>query len=755
MSLRRLLLIAVLVFPCLLFAQTLVTEIEVRGNQTVEREAILATLETKVGMPFSAERIRRDLATLYRMGTFSDIRVEKEVHREGIRLIFRVTEKANIGKISFAGNKKVKEEKLRELIGFKALESPDQGSIAEAVEKIRRHYEEEGYHLAEISTEVKPMEGAETQELVFHLRENRQVRIRRVNFIGNQAFSDRELVKLLKSRARGRWSWLTSSGKYDPETIKRDIAFLIYHYQNHGYLKVKVTAPQVYLSRDREWITLTFQLTEGVPYHIREVDVAGDVLTTPEEMIAGMSTKPKNLYSREKLEEDLQNFSLLYGDQGYAFALIDPVIRADDESRTADITIRIEKGKRVYLEKIAISGNTITRDKVIRRELQIKENALYNETKLRESRRRVEALGYFEEVNFATPRGSTDETIVLNITVKEKPTGTFTIGAGFSSAENFIFNAAIAKNNFFGFGVSGQASMELSSRRQLFILSAEDPYFLDSRWILGVSGFKTVNVFNDFDRRSFGGTLTLGRRVFDYTSLRTTYQIEDVDVGDFRTAVPAAFSQNLSGLTSSGTLSLDRDTRNNRLFPSKGMFQSVSGEFAGIGGDNKFIRVVENFRYYQPILHRSVVGKFNLTVANIKSLTNQPVPLFERFFMGGINSLRGYTLRSIGPAVQIPQTPAGGDSEFVFGGNKMLQLNFELELPIYDPAGFKAVGFVDTGQAYSEEDSITLTNLRTNYGFGMRWNSPIGPLRFEWGIPIKNQPDEDPVVFNFAIGSFF
>ncbi|MBI2083147.1 MAG: outer membrane protein assembly factor BamA [Deltaproteobacteria bacterium] len=729
--------------------------IQVVGNQGAEREAILATIRSRTGQFFSRSRIREDIAALFKMGVFDEIQVEQIRREGGIVLIYRVVEKTNITKIVFKGNKKAKEDKLRELIDLKSYTSIDAGKLAASVRKIRTHYEEEGYQLVKISTEYKPDPESGGQELIFHINENEPIRLRRVRFIGNKAFSDKNLRKLLKSKQKSRWSWLTSSGKYKEELIQRDIAFLIYHYQNHGYLKVRVTAPQVYLSKDRKWLDLTFHVTEGVPYTIRTVDIQGDLLTTRQELISGLKTKPNQLYSREKLEEDLQRFSALYGDQGYAFALINPHIEADDESRTADITFLIEKGKKVTIEKINISGNNITRDKVVRRELLVKENTLYNETRLRESRRRIEALGFFEEVNFATPRGSSDDQIVLNITVKEKPTGTFTIGAGFSSAENFIFNAAIAKNNFFGYGVSGQLSMELSSKRKLFILSAEDPYFLDTNWILGVSGFRTENVFSDFDRRSFGGSLTLGHRIFDYSSFRFMYQIEDVSLGDFRTTVPAKFNQNLSGLSSSATVSLQRDTRNNRLFPSSGMFQNVAGEFAGLGGDNRFARVTENFRYYQPIWKDYVVGKLNVTIGNISSLDDNPVPLFERFFMGGINSLRGYTLRSIGPSVQIPSTPEGGDSQFIFGGNKMLQLNLELELPLYIPAGFKAVTFMDSGQAYSEEQNISLTTLRYNYGFGFRWNSPVGPLRFEWGIPIKKQAGDDPVVFNFAIGSFF
>ncbi len=736
-----------------------VRALSIQGNEKTEEQAIRAVLKTRVGDTLSAEMIRQDIEAIFHLGSFEDIRVEKEPFEGGVRLIYLVEERSKVTRITFEGNKKVKEEKLREFLDVKPFTAVDDAGMASTMKKIQDHYAAEGYHLAEVTPDFKTVSGSKDKELIFHIREGEGVRIRRVNFIGNQAFSDAELKSKLKSQEKGYWSWLSGHGKYEEEGIRRDVAFLVYHYQNNGYLKVKVGAPKVYLSRDKKWMTLTFHITEGHKYKVSKVSIEGDMLTTPEEMESKLVAKSGETYSRKKVEEDLLSFSQLYGDQGYAFANINPVIQPHDEPEakdpyTADITYSIQKGHKVTIERINISGNTLTRDKVIRREIPIKENTLYNETKLRQAKQRLEALGYFEEVNFATPRGSSDDKIQMNITVKEKPTGTFSIGAGFSSAENFIFTASVAKNNFFGYGISGQLSTELSSRRQYFVLSFEDPYFLDSSWILGLSAFRTVNVFTDFNRSSFGGSLTLGHRILDTSIFRWSYQVEDVNLDAFRTAIPAVFSQNLSGLTSSMTLSLQKDTRNNRLFPSKGVFNSVSSEFAGIGGDNEFARLTENFRYYLP-LWKSLVGKLNFSMGEIYSLNNLPVPLFERYFLGGVNSLRGYFLRSVGPSFQMPVSPQGGDTRFVYGGNKNLQFNTELEFPLYEPAGFKLVTFFDAGQAFAEEEQFTLKGLRTDYGFGLRWNSPLGPLRFEWGIPIDRRPGEDSVIFNFTIGSFF
>lgn len=740
--------------PSLARADGVIREIHAQGNRRVEEATILATIESQVGQAYSADKVRRDLQALYKLGAFDNVQVEKGTAGGGVKLTYIVSERSQISKITFLGNKKIKDEKLREVIDVKPFGSADAARLDSSIRKIQEKYVSEGYHLAEVTTEFRDIPNGTGQELVFNIREGAPVRIKRINFIGNKTFSDKELRSKVKSKEKGYISWLTSSGKYQDEQIKRDVAFLAYHYQNNGFLKVKVSPPQVYLSKDRKWITVTFHVVEGEKYKVKNVGLEGDVLTTKEELQSRFKLKPGELYARKSVEEDLMTLATIYGDQGYAFANINPNIQPHDEDLTADVTYVIQKGPRVYIDRINVSGNTITRDKVIRREMMLKENSLYNESRLKMSQQRLQALGYFEEVNFATPRGSSDDRIDVNITVKEKPTGNFSIGAGFSSAENFIFTASIAKQNFLGYGISGQFSTELSSKRQLFVLSFDDAHFLDSDWLLGVSGFRTVNVFTDFERRSFGGSASLGHQLFDWSSIRFGYQIEDVNVGDFQTTVPAAFNQNLSGLTSSASMTLARDTRNNRLFPTRGMFTSGSVEYAGLGGDNEFLRLTGNFRYYQPVW-KSLVVKFNATIGQISSLNSLPVPLFERFFMGGVNSLRGYTLRSVGPSVFVPNTVAGGDNRFVYGGNKMLQFNLEFEFPVYDPAGLKFVTFLDAGNAFDETQNFAINRLRFDGGAGLRWNSPLGPLRFEWGFPFSRNPGENRSVFNFTIGSFF
>jgi outer membrane protein insertion porin family len=736
-------------------ASGIVKEIEFSGNVRTPEQTLRSTIRTAVGQPLDAATVDRDIAALYRLGQFRDIRVEGKPTAGGVVLTYILEEKSLVAEIEFEGNKKIKADDLRSEITQRNYSVLDEKAVAESMEKIRAAYAKKGFYLAEVGYRIEPTAQGDSK-LIFEVHEHEGVTVRRILFVGNKVFSDDELRKVVRTRQKGAFSFLTSSGKYEEEMLKNDMLLLAFHYLNHGYLKVKVSPPKTTISKDKRYIFVSFEIHEGQQYKVGNVSVSGDILTTPEELQAGLTTKPGQTYSQRKLEEDILKLTEMYGDEGYAYASIVPNTIPNDEARTADIDIRIAKGNRITIEHINISGNTTTRDKVIRRELELKEQDRYSDRSLRKSRENLMRLGYFEEVNFATPRGSRDNTMVLNITVKERATGTFNIGVGFSSVEHFMFNASIQKENFFGYGISGNISAELSSKRQLFMLAVNDPYFLDTKWMAGLSAYRNAYHYTDFRRESTGGDVTLGHRFFRDFSAQLGYTIEQVKVNDFAYTVPQFFQQDASGLTSALNLTLAYDTRDNRIMPTKGLYEIVSQEISGtkLGGDNDFYRV--NFRsmYYQP-LWKNLVFKQFFRVGYIKSLNDKPVPLFERFFAGGVFSLRGYEPDSVGPRLRIPNSISGSVEDFTYGGNKLMLFVTELELPIYDKAGIRAVAFFDAGNAYAENENFSFTNMQTDAGVGLRWNSPMGPLRFEWGFPINKRPGDSSVVFNFTIGNFF
>lgn len=752
MRFRKFFFVLFILFPIASWADPIVRAIDVKGNVGTPAETVLATIRSKVDQPYMRELVDADIKVLYRLGQFTDIRVEKQAAAGGVRLIYHVVEKPVIVSVRYEGNRKIKEKELDGEATVRPYKPLSEAELAETIEKIQALYTKKGYYLVDINYELKP--AADGMELVFRIQEHGKSAVRRVQFVGNKAFSDHALKKVLRTKERG--AFLFKSGKFREELLEQDIARLAYHYLDNGYLRVRIDTPRVDISKDRRHIFITFAVDEGKQYHIADVRVEGEILTTPEEIISRLKTKPKMLYKHSIVEEDMRFLTEFYGNEGYAYANIQPVPVPHDEDGTAELIFSVTKGKRITIERINILGNTTTRDKVIRRELKIKEGDLFNRHLIDESRARLMQLGFFEDIRFATPRGTRDDRANLNIEVKEKPTGTFNLGAGFSTAEDFFFTGSVQKQNFFGLGLSGQLAAEISKLRQQYVVQVTDPHFLDSEWILSLSSSRTIFRYPDYDRKAFGGAISLGHRLFEHMAVNFGYQIENVEAASFSFAVPELFRQNAKGLTSGVNMNVSYDTRDNRIFPTKGIYTMVNSELSGskLGGDNDFFRINYYGRIYQPIKW-GLVTKLYGRAGYIKSLGSRSIPLYERFFMGGPNSLRGFNLWAVGPKLRIPAGPAGGDADFVYGGNKMVQLNWELEAPIYAPGGFKAVVFFDAGNAFAEEQAFSFKNLRMNYGAGFRWVSPLGPLRFEWGFPIRRQPGESKVVFNFTIGDFF
>lgn len=729
----------------------IIRAIDIQGNHSVAADTIRATIHSRPGEPVNPDKISHDLKALFALGQFMDVRMEEI----GGFLRIVVRERPNIRDIKFEGNRKFKDNTLKEDLKIKPFQPLDGKDLSATIQKIRERYAKKGYYTVNIDYKLQPVEGADEMDLVFVIQENEKASVRKISFIGNKVFSDRQLRKLIRTKEKGLFSFLSSSGKFQEQTLEQDVMIMTFNYLNKGYLKIKVDKPRVDISKDMRTLYVTYRVEEGHRYRIDGIRVEGDILTTPDQILDMITVKSKQIFNQQRLENDVRAITNLYGDEGYAFVNVQPIPEAHEDD-TVDIIFRIDKGPRVRIEKINIIGNSVTRDKVVRREIKVKEGDIYNQRLVDLSRQKIMQLGYFSEVNFATPRGSKDDTLDINITVKEKPTGSFNFGAGFSTGENFILQGSIQKDNFFGYGVGGQFMAEWSSLRQQFNLNINDPYFLDTHWIVGINAYKSSFRFIDFRRDAMGAGINLGRRLFTNASINLGYQYEDIKVTDFTFAVPQVFINSRSGTTSEVMLTASYDTRDNRIFPNKGWLVTATTELSGakLGGSNNFTRTNGNIRWYQPI-YKGLGTKAYLRGGYIKSLNNSIIPLFERYFLGGPNSLRGFYPRTVGPTVQIPSGPAGAAGSFNYGGNKMAQANFELELPIYTPAGFKAVAFFDAGNAYAEEQNISLRNLRMNYGFGLRWISPMGPLRFEWGIPINRRADEDSVVFNFTIGDLF
>ncbi|MGE5184415.1 MAG: outer membrane protein assembly factor BamA [Acidobacteriota bacterium] len=776
-----------------------IERVQFRGNRKVEDDAIRVQLLSKPGTLLSESKLREDIRTMWKMGFFADIQVEGEVGPNGgLTLTFAVKEKPSIRKVLVAGNNEMELSKINDVIDLELDTIVDISKVKKNREKIADLYVQKGFYLATVDYEIKPVNEAEV-DVWFKIDEKAKVKIREVQFIGNNHISSDELRGAISTRRADALSFLNDSGVYSQEAFERDLLLVSAHYWDRGYANVKVGTPQLRLSRDKQYMYLSIPIDEGPVFTIGAVNFKGDLIGSAAENLKRIHMRPGMTFSRTVIAEDREALSAFYQDQGYAYANVLPLTKVDLDKRQIALTFEVARGKRAYFERINIRGNSKTRDKVIRREMKVAEGELFNNTNLEVSKRRIMALGFFENVTVSTKRGSSDEFVEVNVEVVERPTGTFQIGAGFSSVENFIAQAQISQNNLFGRGQTLALQAQISSLRQLFLLRFIEPYFLDTYWTFAFDLYNQSLGFYTYFRNATGGTLTWGYPLLFEAKVRDvraflTYKLEDVSVttnsGGFAslgaTTVPIASTSvaNLfrGGVTSSLKASLSWDGRNDRFLPTRGWYHTLFVEYADkyTGSQNKFLRIGGFIRHYMPI-GGPFVFKQNLEIGVTTSTDPLGVPITERYLVGGIYNIRGYAPFSLGPKLltQSPGDVGQALGTLPLGGNMQIINNNEVEFPLFKKVGISGVLFYDMGNAYNLEsrycsglqrknaqipiqfdpcfrfpDSI-ISGIRKSVGFGFRWISPIGPLRFEWGIPLDAQVGEDPLVFEFTIGNFF
>jgi len=752
--------------------------IRVEGHKRVEAQAVARALKSKLGEPFDPDNTAEDLRALYALGYFKDIRLLVQREADGIIYVVEVTERPVIRDIKLVGNDSISEEDLAEVVELKRFSILDQEEVRKAAAKIQEKYVEKGFFLAEVTPRIEEREGSEgaAVNVFFDIRENAKVQVKEIRFIGVEKLDRRKLLAVMALRPGSLLSFLTNEGIYRDEMLERDVAVIQQIYYDEGYINVRVDPPSVSISPDKRDVYITITVHEGDQYRIGELDVVGDLIEPREELLSKLGAKTGSVFSSTALRTDLEALTNVYHDEGYAYVNVNPATMVNPEAKTVSITFEIDKGRPVTVERIEIHGNTKTRDKVIRRELRIHEGELFNGTGMRRSKDRVTALGYFETVEVTQKQGSNAERVVVRVEVKEKATGTFQVGAGFSSMESFIFTAQIQQQNFLGWGYAVQANVQASGLRQLYQLSFYDPYFLDTSFIMSVDAYRTQGDFNGFLREATGGNLTIGRYLtpeYDLIASGTlTYEYINVEPQFGNQGVPLAGIFQ-SGSTRSVRGSLTWDRRNNRLFPSAGfqLFGSAEVSPGLFGSDFQYSRFSGYWRQYVP-LPLGAVFKWNMHAGIISPLDpDRPLPISEKYFLGGINSLRGYQLFSISPTRRVLRTLSPDSTiyrdrytqgDYAVGGNKQFWANVELEFPILEAAGVRGLLFYDAGNSFAEnehffqdkQDNVPL-GLFHSVGAGVRWFSPVGPLRFEWGVPLNRRPGDEPFKFEFNIGNFF
>ncbi len=778
------------------FQFRIIHHITLEGNRKVEDAAIFANLISKTGDRLSSESIRKDIKTLWGMDYFNDIRVYVEsVKKQKVVLKFVFEEKPSLRKVFISGNSEVELSDINDVLDLKKNSILNLTKVKENQKKIRALYKEKGYYLATLEHQIRPINDVEV-DVWYLIKERSKVEVKEITFVGNNKISDQEILSVIQTKPGNFLSFLTDSGVFSGEVFQRDLLIITAYYYDRGFIDLKIGEPNVQLSRDRQDIYVSVPITEGKQYTVGTIDFDGDIGDDKTSDYGVITLKEGKLFSRSDVGKTIKQVVNFYRNQGYAYADLKPITKKRKEAEIVDLTFRVKKGKKVYYERINIVGHTTTRDKVIRREINMLEGELYSQAAVDLSRQRITALGFFESVDISTQKGNSDDLIEITVEVKERKTGGFQFGVGFSSAEGIIAQTQISQENLLGHGHSLSLSLQFSGLRQLFSLRFVEPHLLDTDWTFATNLYNQVSAYDSFSRTSTGGDITFGRFLNYRTRAFLTYKIESVEAsnrnaGLFSLSSPSSRSiptditsvANLfrGGLTSSARVSFRYDSRNNRLFPSDGIFQDAFFEIADdfLFSENIFTRYGGFIRYYRKLFGNFVL-KLNADVGVITSRDPLGVPITERYLIGGIYDIRGFQPRSLGPLILIH--PSGEDAQSLIslplGGNLKFVWNSEIEFPILQSLGVSGVVFFDSGNSYNLEsrycndrdhalnsvsekynpcfrfpESFT-SGLRFSAGFGLRWQSPIGPLRFEWGIPLDRQPHEDPIVFEFAIGNF-
>lgn len=755
-----------------------VSEIKVEGQRKIEKDSVLNRLKLKKAQNYSQDdfktTVREDITTLFKTGFFSNVEVYVDTVADQKVVTFKVLEKPSVAEITWEGvSEDVKKEELGDALGIKAYEILNVAKLKEGQEKVQKFYEDKGYFLAKIDYAIEDVVKDETVRIKVTVKQNDRVKVKKITFLGNKKVPSSQLIIDQLVSEEGYFTGLSGSGQFKQDMFERWIQGIRFIYFNKGFIQAKIDRPQVTVTPDKKGIYITINIEEGEAFDVGEIDFSGDILFSRQELLDTMKLDENKIFAYDVLQKDLGELQAKYGDLGYAFANVNPQWKVKESERKVDIVFDFDKGNKVYFGRIQVVSNSKTRDKVIRRELKIKEGELYNETRRRQSLENIQRLGFFDEVNFKTSTPP-DKLDILNIdiNVKERNTGQIQLGAGYGSAQGFTLQGSVQQTNFMGRGQNLGVSLNLAREYSVYDFTFTEPYFRDSLWSLGFRVFRSENSGRiDYNEERTGGSLFLGYPLSDYTRVNTSYtytasRLKEAKDGAGNVITdpalyPLSTAQGDSGLLG---VSIDYDTRNDRFRPTKGIYArlgySVTGPF---GGNLDYYKGYGDFRFFKNLFW-DVVFRNSFSYARIESTDPDRLPPFnELYLLGGPYSLRGYRYGRVGRQVFSPlakkRLQDAGITDNLdkralsyYGGKQQLMYQGELMFPLIREAQMYGVAFYDVGQA---EDTITDKRFFADTGFGIRWFSPIGPLRFEWGFPLNREYLHEAVVFEFSIGTPF
>ena len=719
-----------------------VRDVAVEGNRRIQSPVVLGRVQTRIGDPFSPSGVRDDVRSIFALGFFDDVQVRVEEFEGGVRLIFVVVERPLVREVSFEGNQELKTEELRETAAVRVGVLYNPVEVQRATDAIRQKYEEEGFFAVTMAPRTERTPEGDLR-IVFRIDEGRKMYIDRIVIEGNQALTAKQIKEAMATKER--ILWILPFSKVQRKVFEDDAERVINLYADHGYIQARIESQEIVPNLERGRVTLRVRVVEGAQFRVGTVKWQGnDVLPDPE-IQRLIPLKEGEVFNRSLLRASIRNITDRYSAIGRARAEVTPNTDTEPEARRISVTFGIKEGAEVYVERINITGNTKSSEKVLRRELRVAEGELFTQQKLVRSRQRLFNLGYFDEVNASVEPGSAPDKVVVNVDVKERATGLFSVGAGYSSLDNLFATIDITQRNLFGRGQEVFARFRIGSKSRLGLLGFTEPYLFDIPLRAGVDVYDREREFPDFTEERLGGDIRAAYPLAEYVTLGGNYRLENVTVSDVDEQASDDLKRELgTKLNSVIELALTRDTRDNIFEPTTGGRHSLDVAFAGLGGDTQYYKVVGETSWFLPLPVFNWVLGTRALAGYVQGWGGQEVPIFERFFLGGVNSLRGQRTRSVGPK------DAQGN---VIGGTSELLFSVELLIPVFPR--FRFALFFDAGNAYGFDQEFDPTNLRLGAGIGMRFFSPLGPLRLDLAYNLDRQPSEKDYQIHFAVGAPF
>lgn len=724
-----------------------VRDLTVEGNKRIQATAILNRVQTKIGDPFSPTGLRDDVRAIFALGFFDDVQVRTEEFEGGIRIVFAVVERPLLREVVYEGVRDDKLDEIREKADLRIGVLYNPAEVQRAAEAIRDKYEEDGFLGATVTprTEKTPEDDL---RVVMRVDEGRKIYIDSIVIEGNQALKTRDIKGAMETKERVMWVLPFST--LHRRVFEDDGDRIVNLYADNGYVQARVESQEVIPDLQRGKVTLRVRVVEGPQFRVGTVSIRGNEVVPEEQIRPLIKLKPGAVFSRKEVGNALRSITDAYSDIGRARAEVNPETQNDVEKLLVNVTFAIVEGGEVFVERINITGNSKSSEKVLRRELRLVEGELFNYQRLIRSRQRLYNLGYFEEVNVSTSPGSTPDKIVVDIVVKEKSTGAFSIGAGYSSLDGLFGTLDVTQRNLFGRGYEAFLRIRIGADSRLGLIGFTDPYFLDMPIRAGFDFYDTSRDYTDFTEQRLGGDIRASYPLYvlgDYWTVGGTYRLENVTIENVPDSAGDELKKELgTRLNSQVSVAMTRDSRDNVFEPTQGSRNTVDFTFSGLGGDVQFYRVIADSAWFFPLPLWDLVYSLRGQIGYARGWGGQELPLFERFFLGGATSLRGQKTRSVGPKDSTGEV-IGGDTELLF--------NTELLIPIPLVPHLRVALFFDAGNAYGFGVPFDPTDLRYAAGAGIRFNSPLGPMRLDYGFNLNKQPGEKTGQINFTVGAPF